>query len=78
MTTSGLFFKVPGRVGDSPLPGCGCYCDNDVGAAGSTGRGEAVIKTVEHKKGYLVAVSRSGEISVMNEHGRERERNNFV
>lgn len=45
-TTSGLFFKVPGRVGDSPLPGCGCYADNDVGAAGSTGRGEAVIKTV--------------------------------
>ena len=45
-TTSGLFFKIPGRVGDSPLPGCGCYCDNDVGAAGSTGRGEAVIKTV--------------------------------
>jgi len=45
-TTSGLFFKVPGRVGDSPLPGCGCCLDNDVGAAGSTGRGEAVIKTV--------------------------------
>ena len=45
-TTSGLFFKVPGRVGDSPLPGCGCYCDGDVGAAGATGRGEAVIKTV--------------------------------
>ncbi len=45
-TTSGLSFKVPGRVGDSPLPGCGCYADNDVGAAGSTGRGEAVIKTV--------------------------------
>lgn len=45
-TTSGLFLKVPGRVGDSPLPGCGCYCDNDVGAAGSTGRGEAVMKTV--------------------------------
>lgn len=45
-TTSGLFFKLPGRVGDSPLPGCGCYCDNDVGSAGSTGRGEAVIKTV--------------------------------
>lgn len=45
-TTSGLFFKVPGRVGDSPLPGCGCYADNDVAAAGSTGRGEAVIKTV--------------------------------
>ena len=42
-TTSGLFFKVPGRVGDSPLIGAGLYCDNDVGAAGGTGRGEAAI-----------------------------------
>lgn len=45
-TTSGLFFKMPGRVGDSPIVGAGLYVDNDVGAAGSTGRGEAVIKTV--------------------------------
>lgn len=45
-TTSGLAFKVPGRVGDSPLPGCGCCVDPDVGGAGATGRGEAVIKTV--------------------------------
>jgi N4-(beta-N-acetylglucosaminyl)-L-asparaginase len=45
-TTSGLFFKLPGRVGDSPIVGAGLYVDNDVGAAGSTGRGEAVIKTV--------------------------------
>lgn len=44
-TTSGLAFKIPGRVGDSPLVGAGLYVDNDVGAAGSTGRGEAVIKT---------------------------------
>ncbi|GAB4152254.1 MAG: N(4)-(beta-N-acetylglucosaminyl)-L-asparaginase [Planctomycetota bacterium] len=44
-TTSGLAFKVPGRVGDSPLIGCGNYCDNDVGCAGSTGRGEAAIVT---------------------------------
>lgn len=44
-TTSGLFFKIPGRVGDSPLIGAGLYVDNDVGACGSTGRGEAVIKT---------------------------------
>lgn len=44
-TTSGLAFKIPGRVGDSPIIGAGQYCDNDVGAAGSTGRGEAVIKT---------------------------------
>ena len=42
-TTSGLSFKIPGRVGDSPLIGCGLYTDNDVGSAGSTGRGEAVI-----------------------------------
>ena len=39
-TTSGLSYKIPGRVGDSPIIGAGQYCDNDVGAAGSTGRGE--------------------------------------
>lgn len=44
-TTSGLAFKVPGRVGDSPIVGAGLYVDNDVGACGSTGRGEAVIKS---------------------------------
>lgn len=42
-STSGLAFKIPGRVGDSPLIGCGLYTDNDFGSAGSTGRGEAVI-----------------------------------
>lgn len=42
-TTSGLGFKIPGRVGDSPLIGAGLYVDNEVGSAGSTGRGEAVI-----------------------------------
>jgi N4-(beta-N-acetylglucosaminyl)-L-asparaginase len=40
-TTSGLSWKIPGRVGDSPILGAGLYVDNDVGAAGSTGRGEA-------------------------------------
>jgi N4-(beta-N-acetylglucosaminyl)-L-asparaginase len=40
-TTSGLSWKIPGRVGDSPVLGAGLYVDNDVGAAGSTGRGEA-------------------------------------
>ncbi len=40
-TTSGLFFKIPGRVGDSPILGAGLYVDGAVGAAGSTGRGEA-------------------------------------
>ncbi len=44
-TTSGLAFKIPGRVGDSPLIGAGLFVDNAVGAAGSTGRGEANIVT---------------------------------
>jgi len=44
-STSGLSYKLPGRVGDSPLIGAGLYVDNEVGAAGSTGRGEAVIRT---------------------------------
>jgi len=40
-TTSGLAWKIPGRAGDSPILGAGLYVDNDIGAAGSTGRGEA-------------------------------------
>jgi N4-(beta-N-acetylglucosaminyl)-L-asparaginase len=40
-TTSGLAWKIPGRVGDSPVLGAGLYVDGAVGAAGSTGRGEA-------------------------------------
>ncbi len=42
-TTAGLAFKIPGRVGDSPIIGAGQYTDNDIGAAGSTGRGESNI-----------------------------------
>jgi N4-(beta-N-acetylglucosaminyl)-L-asparaginase len=55
-TTSGLAWKIPGRVGDSPIIGAGQYCDNEIGAAGSTGRGESNIKvcggflTVEHMR----------------------------
>ncbi len=44
-TTSGLSFKLNGRVGDSPIIGAGLYVDNEVGAAGATGRGEDVIKS---------------------------------
>jgi N4-(beta-N-acetylglucosaminyl)-L-asparaginase len=44
-STSGLAFKIPGRVGDSPILGAGNYVDNDIGTAGSTGRGEANILT---------------------------------
>ena len=40
-TTSGLSYKIPGRVGDSPIIGAGLFVDNEIGAAGSTGRGEA-------------------------------------
>jgi len=43
-TTAGIAFKVPGRVGDSAVVGAGQYTDNDIGAAGSTGLGEANIK----------------------------------
>ncbi len=55
-TTSGLAWKIPGRVGDSPIIGAGQYTDNEIGAAGSTGRGESNIQvcgaflTVEHMR----------------------------
>ncbi len=55
-TTSGLAFKIPGRSGDSPIIGAGQYTDNTIGAAGSTGLGEANIMscggflTVEHMR----------------------------
>ena len=50
-TTSGLFYKIPGRVGDSPILGAGLYLDNEVGSAGSTGRGEANLLNLSS---YLV------------------------
>jgi len=43
-TTSGLAYKLPGRLGDSPVIGAGCYTDQDVGSAGATGSGEENIK----------------------------------
>jgi N4-(beta-N-acetylglucosaminyl)-L-asparaginase len=45
-TTSGLSYKIPGRVGDSPIIGAGLYVDNEVGGAGSTGRGEANLENL--------------------------------
>jgi len=57
-TTSGHFFKIPGRVGDSPIIGAGLYVDNDVGAAGSTGRGEANIINLGSYK--VIEFMRSG------------------
>ncbi len=45
-TTSGIAFKMPGRVGDSPIIGAGLYVDNEVGAAAATGQGELILKIV--------------------------------
>ncbi len=45
-TTSGMAFKMHGRVGDSPIIGAGMYADNEVGAAAATGMGELVLKTL--------------------------------
>ncbi len=45
-TTSGLSYKIPGRVGDSPIIGAGLYVDNEIGACGSTGRGEENLKNL--------------------------------
>jgi N4-(beta-N-acetylglucosaminyl)-L-asparaginase len=53
-TTSGLAWKIPGRIGDSPILGAGLYVDNDVGAAGSTGRGEANLYNLSS---YLIVES---------------------
>jgi L-asparaginase/N4-(beta-N-acetylglucosaminyl)-L-asparaginase len=45
-TTSGIGYKLPGRVGDSPIIGAGLYVDNEIGAASATGHGELVMKTL--------------------------------
>lgn len=92
-TTSGLSWKIPGRAGDSPIIGAGQYCDNTVGAAGSTGRGEANIKvcgaflTVEHMRqgmspeqaclATLERVVAMTESRLLGERGRPRFNLNF-
>jgi len=45
-STSGISYKLPGRVGDTPLIGCGLYCDQEVGAAAATGPGEYIMRYV--------------------------------
>ncbi len=57
-STSGLAFKLPGRVGDSPIVGAGLYVDNEVGSCGSTGRGEANLENLSSFLG--VELMRSG------------------
>jgi N4-(beta-N-acetylglucosaminyl)-L-asparaginase len=58
-TTSGLAWKIPGRVGDSPILGAGLWVDGDVGAAGSTGRGEANLYNVSSH--LIVELLRQGK-----------------
>jgi N4-(beta-N-acetylglucosaminyl)-L-asparaginase len=58
-TTSGLAFKIPGRVGDSPIIGAGLYVDNSIGAAGSTGRGEANL--INCSSAMVVEFMRAGK-----------------
>jgi N4-(beta-N-acetylglucosaminyl)-L-asparaginase len=60
-TTSGLSWKIPGRVGDSPILGAGLYLDNEVGSAGSTGVGEANLLNLSS---YLVVEGMRRGLSV--------------
>lgn len=66
-TTSGLAWKIPGRVGDSPILGAGLYCDAEAGSAGATGRGEAAI--LSHGSSAIVELLRAG--ATPQEAGRE-------
>jgi isoaspartyl peptidase/L-asparaginase-like protein (Ntn-hydrolase superfamily) len=58
-TTSGLEFKLPGRVGDSPLIGAGLFVDDSAGAAGATGVGEEIIRI--SGSNYVVELMRAGK-----------------
>jgi beta-aspartyl-peptidase (threonine type) len=49
-STGGTFFKHPGRIGDSPIVGCGCYADDEGAGVSCTGHGESVMKIVMAKK----------------------------
>lgn len=67
-TTSGLAFKIDGRVGDSPIIGAGLYVDNEIGSCGSTGRGEANLQNqcsfaaVELMRGGMTPVEAGLEV----------------
>ncbi len=61
-TTSGLSWKIPGRIGDSPIIGAGLYCDQEAGSAGATGRGEAAI--LSNGSAMIVELLRQGAAPV--------------
>jgi len=62
-STGGTCCKLPGRIGDSPLIGCGCYADSETGGVSSTGYGEAIMKIVMAKTAadFLRLVSSSAD-----------------
>ncbi|MBI5214539.1 MAG: isoaspartyl peptidase/L-asparaginase [Ignavibacteriae bacterium] len=62
-STGGTFNKHPGRVGDSPLIGCGTYADNDIGGVSTTGWGEAMIKIVMAKTVIDMLEQNGGDVS---------------
>ncbi len=73
-STGGTNFKEPGRVGDSPLIGCGGYADNRIGAVSATGQGEALMKVVISKsvcdfmvQGYSTQEACDAAINLLNE-----------
>ena len=85
-TTSGLAWKIPGRLGDSPIIGAGCYTDQDVGSAGATGNGEenikvagahTIVENMRHGMSPLDAGMDALKRIVRNYDG-DRERLNFV
>src|ERR1700704_1559026 len=59
-STGGTCCKLPGRVGDSPLVGCGCYADSEAGGVSCTGYGEAIMKVVMAKTATEVLRHRTG------------------
>jgi beta-aspartyl-peptidase (threonine type) len=64
VSTGGTPMKLPGRVGDTPLIGCGAYADNSLGAAASTGYGEAIMRVVLAKKAVDLMESMPSPLAV--------------
>ena len=85
-TTSGLAWKIPGRVGDSPIIGAGCYTDQDVGSAGAIGSGEENIKVagahtiVENMRRGMSPLEAGMETlkRIVRNYGGDKERLQFV
>jgi beta-aspartyl-peptidase (threonine type) len=63
-STGGTCCKLPGRVGDSPLIGCGCYADSEAGGVSATGYGEAIMKIVMAKTAVDLLRGRNGAFCV--------------